>query len=799
MQFTNLRFTLRFLWKNKFFTSLNIFGLTLGLAASIWLMLYLKNELTYDQHFTNHETVYRISGTMEAPGVKFNTSAAASDMAPMLAEEYPQVLAYARFLWASLQEIKSENQVFEEQMMFYTDHQVFELFDHPFIEGDPKSALTAPNSAVITKSINSKLFGINSGINQIVNIDGEDFKITGIIEDLPKNTHFRYNVLLSGIVQREFAMQNGVFNSEAMWNADSFTYLKFPAGFNKNEFLKKFDSFNEKYFMPFGNKIGGTHTPRLQKLSSIHYDSESIDDDFAKGSATNLVVFSSIGLAILLLACINYINLATARAGLRAKEIGIRKVLGSNASILRASLMMESMIQVFLALILAIGLIWIVITKSPMQSWLGVNFDFNLFQQFDILGAVILLVILTGIISGLYPALYLSNIKPVKALKGTWVAGKGGNWMRQSLVLFQFVISIGVLTTTLLMKDQLDFLKTQELGFDKDQILVVSTRDSTVRASSKILKEALEQHPLVKSVSSSNFVPGINIGMMVFKTEKEGEMQQQEFKYIYAGANYLETMGIEMVEGDFFRGDETRGNQYFVINETTARLLEWENPIGKKFGFFHQEDPGQVIGVVKDFNFYSLHNPIEPLVFVYNPNPGSQLLVRYQPETEAEVLKTLEENWNELIPNYPFEYSFLNERLREQYAADESQNQLITTMAILCVMISLIGLSGLSAFNVNQKTKEIGIRKVLGAVPGQIVLLIFSGTFRLVGLAAIITAPITYLIINQWLDNFEYKTNFNFSLLFVASFIAMVFTFLIVMVHVLKTARRNPSATLRQE
>lgn len=236
-----------------------------------------------------------------------------------------------------------------------------------------------------------------------------------------------------------------------------------------------------------------------------------------------------------------------------------------------------------------------------------------------------------------------------------------------------------------------------------------------------------------------------------------------------------------------------------MVNETTARLLEWGNPVGKKFGFFHQDDPGQVIGIVKDFNFFSLHNPIEPLVFVFNPNPGSQLFVRYQPDKEAEVLATLETSWNELIPNYPFEYSFLDERLREQYAADENQNQLISAMAILCVIISLIGLSGLSAFNVNQKTKEIGIRKVLGALPSQIVLLIFSGTFRLVALAAVITAPITYLIINQWLDNFEYKTSFNFSLLLIASIIAMVFTFLIVMVHVLKTARRNPSSTLRQE
>ncbi len=796
---TNLRFTLRFLWKNKFFSGLNIFGLTLGLAASIWLLLYLKSELTYDQHYTHHETVYRISGVFEAPGVKFNTAASSSELAPMLANEYPEIKAYTRFIQAQIPKIKIDNQVFTEQSIFYTDQSVFEVFAHNFLIGDPATALNSPGTAVITTSINRKLFGDESGINQIVNIDGQDFKITGVIEDLPKNTHFQYSVLLAGIRSRLLDMPDGKFTSEVLWNPDGFSYLRFVDGFEREAFLEKFAAFNEKYFMPFGNQIQGTHRVRLQNLASIHYDSELIDDDLAKGNPSNLIVFSAIGLAILLLACINYVNLATARAGLRAKEIGIRKVLGSDAGKLRLSLMLESMVQVSLALLFAIALIWAVIVKTPFQSWLGVNFEFTLFQQPDLLVGVIVLVLLTGLFSGLYPSIYLSGITPVKALKGTWVAGKKGNWLRQSLVLFQFVISIGVLTTTLLMKDQVSFLQNQNLGFKKDQVMVINIQDSVVRANAKVLKEALAQQPLIQAVSSSNFAPGINIGQMVFTVDKGGEMKQQEFKFIHAEANYLETLGIELVEGNFFRGDETRGNQYFVINEAAARLLEWENPVGKKLAFFHQTDPGQVIGVVKDFNFHSLHNPIQPLVFVFNPNPGSNLLISYLPNVEAQVIKSVESTWNEILPNYPFEYSFLNDRLRAQYAADQSQNQLISIMAVLCVIISLIGLSGLTAFNVNQKTKEIGIRKVLGAMTQQIVLLTFSGTLRLVILAAIIAGPITYLIIDRWLDNFAYRTPFNFGLLTLAIALAVTLTFVIVCAHVLQTARRNPTQTLRQE
>ncbi|KYG81726.1 putative ABC transport system permease protein [Roseivirga ehrenbergii] len=799
MNFINLKFTLRFLWRNKFFTLLNLLGLTLGLTASIWLMLYLKNELSYDKYHENGDRVYRFSHLIKAPGVEFNTAFSAPELSPMLAEEFPEIETYARFSPANRREVTLKNETFRERDIFYTDSDVTKVFTLNFIEGNLESALSEPHSVIISENIKERLFGNDSAINQIIEIDGNNLKITGVFENQPENTHFKFQVLISGIAQREFAFQDGVFNSEALWNPSCANYILMKPGFDKARFLEKFKAFNEKYFMPFGNKINGEHHLRIQKLAEIHYDKDKIEDDFAKGNPNNLIVFSIIGFSILFLACINYMNLSTARAGLRAREIGIRKVLGSDSISLRMALLFESLVQVSVALILSVTMAWLLIEYSGFQSLLNVNFSFNLFAHPDLIGLLLVLVICTGLISGLYPALYLAKIKPVKALKGNWVADRSGSWIRRGLVLFQFVISIGVLTGTLLMKDQLNFLQDKELGYDKDQILVINSQDSLARTKFKVLKEVFEQNPQIEAVSSSNFLPGTDVGQTVFMVEKDGEMQQQEFKTLQGDANYLETFGMTLKEGTFYRGDETRGNAYFVVNETAARMLGWENAIDKKMGFFHQEEFGRVIGVVGDFNFFSLHNPIEPLVIVFNNQPGSYLIVRFRPGNEENLIASIKSTWEKTIPNYPLNYSFLNQSLRDQYEADKNQNTLITSMSILCIFISLIGLSGLSAFNVSQRRKEIGIRKVLGAMTRQIIQIIFSDTLKIIVLAGIISAPISYWVINKWTENFAYQAPVSFFSMVISVIVAVLLTLSIVSIIVWFTSRKNPSETLRYE
>lgn len=794
-----LKFALRVLWKNRLFSFLNIFGLTLGLSAVIWLVLFLQNELTYDQHHPNHDRVYRVSHLFQAPGVEFNTAYTASELNPMLKEEFPEVESYARFRSLEVPEIEFNQQVFRQDQMYMSEQGAFDIFGINLLVGNPANALSEPNSIIISKSVKDKIFGDDPGIDQTLQVRGRDFKVTGVFKDIPKNSHFKFEVLLSGVDGREWASEDGVFNSEVLWNSDCAGYVLFNKGVSKEDFMSKFESFNEKYFMPFGNQIEGSHRLRLQKLSDVHYDAESIDDDFAKGNPTNLIIFSSVGLAILLLACINYINLSTAGAGARSKEIAIRKVLGTDINKLKISLLIESMIQVYMAYGLSLVTVWLMIEKTPLQTWLGVSFDFTLFENTPLLLASFGVATATGLISGLYPALYLSKIHTVTALKGSWIANKNGKMIRQGLVLFQFVISIGVLLSTLLMRDQIDFLNNKDMGFAQEQILLINTSDSISQARSQVLKDALEASPSIQKVTSSNFIAGTEIGQIVFTVDKDGEMIQQEFKFIQGDEDYLETFEIPLAEGRTYSGEETRGNQYFVINEKAAEMLGWDDPIGKKLGFFHQENPGQVIGVMRDFNFFSLHNPIEPLVFVYNPQPGRNLIVKFNQDQISEALDVIKSNWEEVLPNYPLEYNFLNDQLQAQYEADRTQNKLISSMTFLCIVISLIGLTGLTSFNIGQRRKEIGIRKVLGAMSVQIIVFMYSGTLRLIALAALIATPLAYLIISSWMENFEYQTAINLGLIIVGLIAALLLTFLLVGSLVIRTARKNPVDSLRYE
>jgi len=790
---------LRHLRKQKFFSSLNILGLTLGISSSLWLMLFLQNELTFDQHFDAHERIYRVGHTFKAPGVQFNTAYSPSELSPMLAERFPEIESFARFLSAPTPEIAFSEEVYTERQMYYADPAAVELFSLAFVRGNPQTALTEPNSIILSASLASKLFGQTDALGQTLTANNTEVKVAGVFQDLPQNTHFQFKALLSGVRDRGFAMQNGVFNSEALWNPDCINYLKFTSVEAKANFVDKFPAFDEEFFAPFGNMINGEHILYLQRLDEIHYDQLQLDDDFAKGNKANILVFSIIGISILLMACINYVNMATAQASLRAKEIGIRKVLGTNLQRLRMSLLSESLLQVLISFGFAIALTNLLIERSPLQGWLGVSFDFTLFESPELLGAAFGLAVVTGLLAGAYPALYLSKIGTVRALKGTWVAGRGGNWLRQGLVTFQFIISIGVLVSTFLMKDQINFLQEQPMGFAQEQLLMVNLRDSVAQTKYAVLKNQLEQEAAIIGVTSSSFAPVEGIGSMVFKVEKEGEMQQQEFKYINGGSDYIETLGIELIDGRFFDENITAGNQYFVVNQTTASLLGWEEPVGKKMGYFHQETPGQIIGVVKDFNFFSLHNPIEPLVMVYNPNPGQHLILRFEQGQEQAAISALTAAWNEVVPNYPLDYRFLKETLKAQYEADATQNKLVGFMTALCVIISLIGLMGLTAFSVDQKRKEIGIRKVLGALSFQIIGLVYTKTFQLLLLASVIALPISYYAMNVWYQNFEYQTPINFLLMGSGVLAVIMATFLLVSAFVLNTARKNPTESLRSE
>ena len=812
---TYLKFATRTFWKDKFYTLLNIIGLAIGIAVSIIILLYLQNDLTYDQHHVKHEQIYRLATNMTGPGVEFHSSGAAREVAPLLANDYPEVLSYARFLGMgrTLVNVPGTGEaMYNEEDWLRTDSTVFKVFTHPFLAGDPTTALREKNSVVLTESLAWKYFGDEEALGQTLLLfdNQENHTVTGVIEDLPDNSHLKFEALVSYIEPREFAMRDGEFVSEAIWNPDVYTYLLFPENYEADSFLKKITPFFDKYIKPFGDQVGGEFWFYLEPLADVHFYSLQEDDE-PKGNIAYVYAFGGIGLFILLLACINYMNMATARSGNRAKEIGMRKVLGSSRRALIFSFLGESVFLSLLALLIALAMVAVVLYATPFNELIEKELSLNLLDNPLLLGGALVIALLMGVVSGAYPAFYLPSLSAVKSLKGSFRSSASGIVLRKSLVVAQFTISIAVVICTLLMHDQIGYVRNQELGFDREHLMLIPVQDTLVRNQLPVIKNELERYDGVVSTTASFNTPGLDIGNSVFRVEVDSALTMQEFRSLSVGENYLATMDIKLLAGRDFREDfagDTDGKS-FIINETAARRLGWYVPeregatiddaLSGKIKFFHGEELGNVVGVVQDFNISSLHNPMEPTVIIPNPSAGDTFYARLRGENLPETMEYIREQWAAYDPNHPFEYSFLDERFDELYRADERQSTLISVLSGICLLISLLGILGLSAFTAEQRTKEIGVRKVLGASVPHIVYLLFKDVMVLVVVASLLAAPIAYFLIERWLQAFAYRTDINVLLFILAGVAALLIAFVTMSFHSLKTARLNPVVSLRYE
>ncbi len=812
---TYLKFATRTFRKDKFYTLLNIIGLATGIAVSIIILLYLQNDLTYDRHHTRHDQVYRLVTNMTGPGVEFHSSGAAREVAPLLANDYPEVLAYARFeeLNRTLVNVVGASEaLYNEEDWFRADSTVFKVFTHPFLAGDPATALREKNSVVLTAALARKYFGELEALGQTLLLGEaqENHTVTGVIADLPDNAHLKFAALVSTIEPREWATRDGTFNSEAIWNPDVYTYLLFPQNYTADGFLTKITPFFDKYVKPFGDQVGGEFWFYLEPLADVHFYSQQEGDE-ARGNVAYLYAFGGIGLFILLLACINYMNMATARSGNRAKEIGMRKVLGSSRRALVLSFLGESVLLALLALVIALALVAVVLYATPFNELVEKELSLNLLGNPLLLGGALGITLLMGLVSGLYPAFYLPSLSAVKSLKGSFRSSASGIVLRKSLVVAQFTISIAVVVCTLLMRDQIGYVRSQELGFDREHLLLIPLPDTLVRNQLPVIRTELERYEGVLSTTSAWNTPGLDIGNSVFRVEVDSALTMQEFQSLAVGENYLATMGMILLAGRDFRegfAGDTDG-QSFIINETAARRLGWYVPeregatiddaLNGRMKFFHGEELGRIVGVVQDFNVSSLHNPIEPTIIIPNTNGGDTFYARLRGENLPETMNLIRERWADYDPNHPFEYEFLDESFDELYRADERQSALISVLAGICLLISLLGILGLSAFTAEQRTKEIGVRKVLGASVPHLVFLLFKDVMGLVVVASLLAAPIAYFLIDRWLQAFAYRTDINALLFGLAGAAALLVAFVTMSFHSIKTARLNPVESLRYE
>ena len=811
-----LSYAFRVFSRDKFYTLLNLSGLAVGISCGIIILLYLQHELSYDTHHLQHEQIYRVGSHFTTEEIDARIAGSSSMLTPLMKQEYPAITAFVRFRPNGKSFLQydgpgqNRQRIYEEDIWF-ADSSIFQVFTHEFIAGDPASCLTDINSIVLSESLATNYFGkeaVQSGsaLGREISIDNTyTCKLTGIIRDVPTNQHLRFSGLISYHTIFKGAALSQQRIKQMLWNTSDFSYVLFPASYQPNQILNQFAPFFDKYMGEMGSAIGASFVPVFEPLPDIHFGS-TLMDDLQRGNAIYLYAFGLVGVLLLLLACINYMNLATARSARRAKEVGLRKVLGAERVLLVGRFIGESVLLALLAFFLAAIIVEGVLTLLPISEWMGAAIELSLLNQPEIIIYALLLSLLVGIISGIYPAFFLASIQPVRVLKGVFFRSAEGNLLRKILVGAQFVISMGVVIITLLMQAQIEFVRISDLGFDKDNMLIVPVQDEGITEQLPALKNELRKQPGVKNIAFAQQVPGNMDNSQVYHIENAlGVMEKQLFAFNYVSYDYLETMGLKLADGrNFDRKVSTDVGKGFIVNQSLVRKMGWENPLGKKLSNDFADDGsphnlGHVIGVIEDFHTTSLHNPVEPLILRLMDVPRRNIQIKIAAQNIAEVLTVLENQWNDMGSAYPFEYFFLDQDFDKMYKSDERHSQLLSLLAIICIFISCLGLFGLTSFATAQRTKEIGIRKVLGASTQQIVKLLFKDIFTLILLAIFIATPLSWMGINYWLEGFAFKMEIQPYVFIATALGAMVIAFISVGFHILKVARANPANALSYE
>lgn len=810
--------------RNKFYSFINVLGLSIGFAATIIILLFNQNELNYDKHNEKYDRIYRLESHFTIAGKEDLFAVTSVPLGPAFKVEYPEVEEFVRLFGGDdgmLIEI-DDNQYYEDRL-FWADSTIFNIFTHEFIYGAPEKALTEPNTCVINQTLSKKYFGDNNPMGEVIKAaNGMSFKITGVIKDQPNNTHLKYNGLFS-IVTLSERVGRERFNSMepgAFWNITPYTYILLKENTSIESILEKSPIFYEKYMKSLGDQINGSFVPMATPLADIHLNS-NLKNDEPTGNKAYVLIFSIVAGFILIIAGINYMNMATARSASRAKEVGLRKVIGAVRSQLMRQFLSESLILAIIAFIISVLAAYLIL---PFFNELaGKNLELGTASSFNTITWTFGIAIVVGLLSGSYPAFYLSSFLPVKVLKGKISSGRSRGTLRKVLVVFQFIISIAMIVGTLVVSKQLNFLRSKDLGFEKDNVLVTTIQaDTNLLKKMPTLREELLQNPNVKDLSTSNGYPGNIGGIIVMKVEQDSKfgasdstatstggshMVEETLNFTMIDYDFLNLYEIELIEGrNFSKEMGTDLEEGVIINEACAKELGWtDNPLGKKIGFGLNLDgtftrSTKVIGVVKDFHYRSLHNTIEPLSLFLSNTPMNAVSIKIGPDNRQETLQFIEDKWNEFGAIHPFDYNFLKDTMDEMYQAEENISKVFTIASLLSVFIALLGLLGLSSFIAEQRTKEIGIRKVVGASLESILAFLFKEFVILIVIALIIASPIAWYLLDNWLDaNFVYSTSIGLLTFLTAGLIAFIIGILTISFHIYKAASSNPVDALKYE
>ena len=802
--------TLRSLRRDWVYALINIAGLGLGVSCFLILGLYLASELTYDHHVPNHENVYRVAVELTNDRRRDHVANTSRFMAPLLAQDHPEVREYVRFFPASQDGrliLRKDDVSFFWRDAYLVDPNVFGVFGHVVLHGDPATALQDPLSVAISQTVAERYFGSNNPIGQKLATDTAAYTVSLVFADQPANTHLRYDVLLS--YKRLDAFMNNIDIRQALWGLSDYTYLVMTDGYEMRDFDAVSDSFSEKYLAEQGAQLNASMRLYLEPLGDLHLESIT-EGDRPRGNMFYIYTFAAIAFFVLAVACINYMNLATARSVRRSKEVAMRKVVGASQGQLVIQFLGESLAFSTISMLLALLLVNGVLRYTAIDSLLGTTIEFNLMEQPMLAVAALCLALIVGLVSGLYPAFYLAAIKPIVALRGSSKGrpARGGN-LRQALVFMQFAISIGVIACTLLMAAQMRYLQNKPLGYDRDNVVIISLIGADLLERVDFIKGELGRYPGILAASLTPNIPGEVVFTNLARIEMDdGTESSQTVRVMGGDVDYLEVMGLELVQGRPF--DPAAPNEQLAyVNETLVRKMGWTQPLGKHIdnGNFRN----RVVGVVRDFHFQSLHTPVEPLYIFFNwfdfegVSPlqravaQSYLYLKIADDDVPGTLAFLEETFTELDPAHPFEYRFLEDILDRQYASERRQMQLIGVFAGVCILISSMGLFGLSAFTTAQRTKEIGVRKILGASTPRIILILFKDVAGLILAAAVVASVVAYYVTSNWLASFAYREGIGLTAFLIASAFAVAVAFATVALQSFRTASTSPALALRYE
>jgi putative ABC transport system permease protein len=810
-----LKVAWRNLMKNKIFSFINIFGLSVGLTCCMLISLYLHNEMNYDRYHANINHLYQLGTTFVKDGKDDRTVNTPGPIAQAMKQEFPEIANSTRLMGLFAEDKtlfqyggpNTEKKSFYESNGFMADSSFFQLFTYNFIEGNPVTALSDPNTVVLSEEIAKKFFGNATALNKIVHISSStngdsDYTVTGVFRPYNEPSHINARFFLSF---RGGGMEQSMKRNTSMATNNMFyTYFLLKPGANAQQLENKFPEFVDKYIGKDLKAMGFYKKQFLIPVKDIHLHAGMAVDVTGTGNPTYLYILASIALFTLLIACINFMNLATARSSKRSAEVGVRKVLGAEKNALIRQFLGESILMSLFSFVLALLITALFLPAFSRVGGINISFSFSEHKWF--LAGFLALAIITGFIAGIYPAFYLSSFKPVKVLKGKLTNSLAAVSLRKGLVVFQFVISVALIIASVVIMRQMNFLHSTDLGFAKDQQIVIPFRSNNAKNIYTSLKNEISRNREVLSAGASFYYPGIfnpsDLGLYrEGKTMKEAKLTRMN----WVDYSFLQTLEIQPIAGRLFAEEfPADTSNRIILNEKAISELGFtaKEAVGKPlfFDWNGQANRYEIIGVIKDFHFKDLHTAIEPYGFFLNNRPFyNYLIVHTNTADMKKMLVSIEKTWHGLNPNEPFEYSFLDEDFQKNYEAENRLSAIVTYFTIIAILISCLGLFGLATFSAEQRIKEIGVRKVLGASVTSIVSLLSKDFLKLVIISIIVASPIAWYVMNNWLRDFAYRTDINWEVFAITALVAIIIALVTISFQAIKAAIANPVKSLRTE